>query len=236
VKGREGARGRVSAKDALEWLERRGTRKNVEALKRYAITATRPFGVTVGDLRRYAKGIGTDHALAQKLWKSGRYEARLLAAFVGDPGRITAREMDGWAADFDNWAIVDTLCFCLFDRTPHAWRKVRQWADAGAEFTKRAAFALLWSLSVHDKDAPDERFRECLSLVEKGARDDRNFVKKAVDMAVRAVGKRNAALNAAAVATARRLAASDEATPRWIGRHALRELESPAVRKRLAGR
>jgi 3-methyladenine DNA glycosylase AlkD len=224
----------VSAKDALQWLERRGTKKNVAELKRYGITATRPFGVTVGDIKGYARQVGTDHALAQALWASGRYEARLLAAFVDDPARVTVRQMDAWAAGFDNWGIVDTVCFSLFDRTRHAWDMVPRWAKKTPEFTRRAAFALLWSLSVHDKDASDEAFLKCLPLIEWGARDDRHFVKKAVNMALRAIGKRNAALNAVAIETAERLAKLDEAAPRWVGRHALRELTSPAVRKRLA--
>jgi 3-methyladenine DNA glycosylase AlkD len=224
----------VSAKTALQWLERRGTKRNVAELKRYGITATRPFGVSVGDVKKYAKQIGTDHALAQELWASGRYEARLLAAFVDDPTKVTVRQMDAWAADFDNWGIVDTVCFSLFDRTKHAWDMVPRWAKKTPEFTRRAAFALLWSLTVHDKDASDEAFLRCLPLIERGARDDRNFVKKAVNMALRAIGKRNNALNAAAIETAQRLAELDEAAPRWVGSHALRELTSPAVRKRLA--
>ncbi|MFG0320228.1 MAG: DNA alkylation repair protein, partial [Planctomycetota bacterium JB042] len=168
--------------------------------------------------------------------KSGRYEARLLAAFVDEPARVTSKQMDDWARDFDDWATVDTVCFHLFDRAPAAWKKPKTWAAARAEFKKRAAFALLWSLSVHDRDAPDDAFLAALPLIEAAARDDRNFVKKGVDMALRAIGKRNRALNAAAVALAARLGASDDVTARWIGRHAHRELTGAAVRKRLAGR
>lgn len=224
----------TSLADVLRWLERRGTKKRIAELDRYGITATRPYGVSVGDLKRYGKTLGADHELALGLWGTGRYEARLLAAFVDDPARVTAAQMNAWAADFDSWALVDTVCFHLFDRTPHRWKKVAPWARARPEFKKRAAFALLWSLSVHDKEATDEAFLRSLPLVERAATDEREYVKKGVDMALRAVGKRSRALNEAAIATARGLAESDLPAPRWIGRHALRELESPAVRKRLA--
>ncbi len=224
----------VTAKEALRWLESRGTKKQLASMARYAIPSDHAFGVTVGATRAYAKQIGKDHALAQELWASGRYEARLLAAFVDEPSRVTARQMDAWAKDFDNWAVVDTVCFHLFDRAPHAWKKPAPWARARGEFHKRAAFALVWSLAAHDRSAADERFVACLPLVERAASDERNFVKKAVDMALRAIGKRNVALHAAALATAARLADSDERTERWIGRHAKRELESAPVRRRLA--
>ncbi len=223
----------MTAQDALRWLETWGTKENVAELKRYGITAERPFGVTVGDTKKYSKEIGTDHELAQQLWESGRYEARLLAAFVDDPDRVTARQMNDWAKDFDSWAIVDAVCFHLFDRTPHAWKKVSQWAKSKHEFTKRAAFALIWSLSVHDKTAPDAAFQDGLSLIEWAAGDDRDYVKKAISMALRAVGKRNWTLNAAAIETARRLAQAEDKTRSWIGRGALRELEGEKVRARL---
>lgn len=224
---------RVSAQTALSWLERCGTKAQIRELDRYGITATRPFGVPVGDLKRYAKAIGRDHDLAQELWASGRYEARMLAAMIDVPERVTVAQMNRWASDFDNWALVDTTCFHLFDRTPHAWKKVSPWARARREFVKRAAFALLWSLSVHDKAAPDRAFEEGLEIIEGGAQDERHFVKKAVNMALRAIGKRNQSLNGAAIRVARHLSQDEAPAPRWIGSHALRELQSPAVQRRL---
>lgn len=220
--------------EVLAWLARKGTHKGVAELARYGIDATRPFGVPVGELKRYAKAIGRDHALAQTLWASGRYEARLLACMIDEPERVTAKQMDAWAKDFDNWGLVDTVCFHLFDRAPHAWKKVAQWAKAKPEFEKRTSFALMWSLSVHDAEAADARFLACLPLIERAATDERHFVKKPVDMALRAIGKRNATLNRAALATAKRLASSDDRTASWIGRHAARELTSAAVKRRLA--
>ena len=153
----------------------------------------------------------------------------MLASFVGDPAQITAAQMDKWCKDFDNWAFCDAMCFNLFDCTPHAWAKVSQWSGSEEEFVKRTAFALLWSLSVHDKTAGNEILVKGLVLIERAADDDRNFVKKAVNMALRAIGKRNQALNASALAVSRRLADSHNATARWVGKDALRELASPAV-------
>jgi 3-methyladenine DNA glycosylase AlkD len=190
----------------------------------------------VSDIRTLGKRLGRNHELAAALWDTGWYEARMLTSFVDDPERVTSAQMDRWCRDFDNWAICDTLCFHLFDRTPHAWDKVTQWSAKRDEFGKRAAFALLWALSVHDKRAGDGAFVRGLRLIEQAASDDRNFVKKAVNMALRAVGKRNSALNAAAVATARRLAGSAEASAKWVGKDALRELTGASVARRLAAR
>lgn len=217
-------------------LRRRGTRKVRDGMARFAIPSDRAFGVSVGTLRQIAKRLGRNHALAQALWATGWYEARILATLVDDPARVTAAQMDRWCRAFDNWAICDTACFHLFDRTPHAWQKPAAWARRREEFIRRAAFALLWSLSMHDKQAEDQAFMRGLELIERGADDDRNFVKKSVNMALRAIGKRNRTLNGAAIATARRLAASPNSTARWVGKDALRELTSPAVARRLAGR
>jgi 3-methyladenine DNA glycosylase AlkD len=221
---------------ALAWLRRYGTRKTREGMARYAIPSDNAFGVTMANIQVLAKRLGRNHELAAKLWGTGWYEARMLTAYIDEPARVTSAQMERWCRDFDNWAICDTLCFALFDRTPHAWAKVAQWAGRRDEFVKRAAFALLWSLTVHDKVAKDEQFVQGLLLIERAADDERNFVKKAVNMALRAIGKRNLALNAAAVAVARRLAASPEAAARWVGKDALRELTSPSVSRRLAKR
>lgn len=220
----------------IAWLRRQGTKTGSDGMARYGIVAKKAFGVSVGTLKREAKRLGRDHELAAALWESGWYEARMLATFVDEPERVTAAQMDRWCRDFDNWAIVDTACFALFDRTPHAWGKVTQWARRREEFRKRAAFALLWSLTMHDKHADDAQFVKGLQLVERAATDERNFVKKAVNMALRAVGKRNPTLHAAAVTVAERLSSSEDPTARWVGRDALRELKSASVSRRLAAR
>jgi len=221
---------------ALAWLKRHSSKANRDGMARYAIPSDNALGVSVANIRVLGKRLGRNHELAGALWDTGVYEARMLTSFVDEPERVTAAQMDRWSRDFDNWAIVDTLCFHLFDRTPHAWQKVAQWHDREEEFVKRAAFALLWGLTVHDKRAGDAQFIEALRFIERAATDDRNFVKKAVNMALRAIGKRNPALNTAAVAVARRLAESAEAPARWVGKDALRELAGPGVTRRLAAR
>jgi 3-methyladenine DNA glycosylase AlkD len=218
---------------ALDWLKGRATKATLDGMARYAIPSENAYGVPMRDIKALGKELGHDQPLAVALWATGVYEARMLASFVGDAERLTPAQMDRWCREFDNWAFCDAMCFNLFDRSPHAWTKVAEWSGRRGEFEKRTAFALLWSLSVHDKTAPNERFLEGLALIEREAGDGRNFVKKAVNMALRATGKRNRALNAAAVAVARRLAASEDASSRWVGKDALRELTSPAVAKRL---
>lgn len=218
----------------LASLRKLATKKTLAGMARYAIPADKALGVTVADLRQLAKKLGQNHALAAELWGTDIYEARMLAAFVDDPQQVTPAQMESWCRDFDSWAICDTVCFALFDRTSHAWKKIAPWARKREEFSKRAAFALLWGLSVHDKAAEDERFLSGLALIERAATDERNFVKKAVNMALRAIGKRNATLHAAALAVAERLADSEDATARWVGKDALRELAGSSVAKRLA--
>jgi 3-methyladenine DNA glycosylase AlkD len=207
----------------LATFERRGTKRNREGMARYAITAPKAFGVSVAAIRDLGKRSGRSHELAEALWRTGWYEARMLAPFVDEPARVTPAQMDRWARDFDNWAICDALCFHLFDRTPHAWTKIEQWSGRRAEFVKRAAFALLASVALHDRTTPNAPFLRALPLIERAAADDRNFVKKGVSWALRGVGRRNPELNAAAIAVARRLAASSEPSARWVGRDALRE-------------
>ena len=223
----------AQVQSALKWLKSHSAKATLEGMARYAIPSDHAYGVAMKDIKALGKTLGRNQALASALWDTGVYEARMLASFVGDPAQLTSAQMDRWCKDFDNWAFCDTMSFNLFDRTPHAWAKVKQWSSRRNEFEKRTAFALLWSLTVHDKSAGDEPFIEGLALIEREASDERNFVKKAVNMALRAIGKRNRALNAAAVAVARRLADSKDATAKWVGRDALRELTSPAVTKRL---
>lgn len=210
--------------ETLAWLERRGTRKNRNGMARYGIVAKKAFGVSVAALRDRAKRLGKNHDLALALWETGWYEARMLAAFVDEPSRVTPAQMDRWARDFDNWAVCDHACFHLFDKTPHAFTRIHKWAPRKEEFVKRAAFALLASVALHDKTAPDAPFVKCLPLVEKAAADDRNFVKKGVSWALRGIGQRNAALRVKARALARRLIESPSQSAQWTGRDVLRGL------------
>ena len=218
---------------ALRALERKGTTRNRAGMARYGLVAQKVFGVSVAEIHGLAARFGRDHALALALFDTGWYEARLLAAFVDEPARVTAAQMDRWARDFENWGDCDTAVMHLFDRTPHAWNKVGIWCGRTREFVKRAGFAMIASLALNDRSAPDSRFVAALALVEREAGDERHFVKKAVNWALRSVGCRNAALHARAIAVAARLAEASEAAPRWIGTDALRQLATPATRKRL---
>jgi 3-methyladenine DNA glycosylase AlkD len=223
----------AEVQSAITWLKRHSTKATLDGMARYAIPSDNAFGVAMKDMKALGRKLGRNHELAAALWETGVYEARMVCSFVADPAVITPAQMDRWCRDFDNWGICDTMCFNLFDRTPHAWAKVRQWSRKRNEFEKRTGFALLWSLTVHDKRATDAQFVQGLALIERAAGDGRHFVKKAVNMALRAIGKRNIALNAAAVAVARRLADSPEAAARWVGKDALRELTGPGVTRRL---
>lgn len=196
-----------------------------DLVPRYGIHSTPALGVRMADMKAIAKAAGRAHDLALALWATGVYEARTVAGLVDEPAAVTAAQMDAWCRAFDSWAIVDSVCFNLFDRTgPLAWDAVARWADDDAEMVKRAAFALLWGLARHDRDAGDEAFRHALALVEARAGDGRPLVDKAVDMALRAVGKSRPGAAADALAVAERLAASDDAARRRIGRKAVKEL------------
>jgi 3-methyladenine DNA glycosylase AlkD len=219
---------------ALEWLEQHATEADRDNLERFGIVAKNALGVSMANVQRLAKLLGKDHALAAALWDTDCYEARLLTAFVAEPAALTSRQMDAWCRDFDNWAVCDTVCFHLFDRSKHAWSRVRAWRALEPEFSKRAAFALMASIAGHDETASDEQFVEGLVFIEAAASDPRNFVKKGIDWALRRLGSRNSNLNQRALAVAARLAASPDTAARWIGRSSLRELGSDKARARFA--
>jgi len=213
-----------SADEVIARLERMSSRATRDGMARYGLPSDKAFGVPVGKMRQYAKEIGPSHELAAALWKAGWYESRMMAAFVDEPERVTAAQMDRWCGDFDNWGIVDTVCFTLFDRSAHAFDKVDEWSRRRDEFGKRAAFALLACLALHGRGDDDEWYAKRLALIEQAATDERNFVKKGVLWALRGVATRGARLHAASLATATRLAKSEDASARWIGKAALREI------------
>ena len=226
----------ATAAAAVAWLRAHGDDGFRDGLARYGLPTAKAFGVPVGTIQQYGRTLGRDHALAQALWKTGWTDARMLAAFVGEPGKVTAAEMDAWCGDFDSWGIVDTVCFKLWDRSPHAWKKAAQWTARKPEFEKRAGFVLIACLAAHDKDAGDGAFLKVLPLIEKGAGDERNFVKKGVSWALRHIGHRNRRLHAAALKTAATLAKSDDPSRRWVGKDALKDLQRPAVIKKVKDR
>jgi 3-methyladenine DNA glycosylase AlkD len=230
----------------LAELAAHGNDENRAGMARYGIRVDDAFGVSVTELRRTAKRLGRDHALALELWRGGNHEARLLAAFVDEPARVDEQQMEAWAAGFDSWDLCDEVTTDLFDRTRFGWSKAIEWAGRSEEFVKRGGFALMAGLAVHDKAAGDELFVTLLELIEREAWDERNFVKKAVNWALRNIGKRNWALNAAAIACAERIrtAANKRAggerrgdagarAARWVANDALRELSSDKVRAHL---
>lgn len=193
-------------------------------MARFGINPDRALGVRIPDLRRLAREIGRDHSLALRLWRTGVHEARILASMVDEPERVTERQMETWARSFDSWDVCDQVCGNLFDRTPFSYEAAARWAGRKEEFVKRAGFALMAWLAVHDKEAGDRAFDGFLPLIEREADDARNLVKKAVNWALRQIGKRNARLRRDAVRVARRLASRDTSAARWVGRDALREL------------
>ncbi len=223
------ARGEVTTVEvALAALERAGTKKHRDGHARFGIVAPKAFGVPMAEIQKLAKSYGRSHALAAKLWASGWYEARMMAAYVEEPERVTPAQMDRWCAAFDNWAVCDTISFVLFDRTPHAFAKIEEWHLREEEFVKRAAFALLAGVAIHDKRELDAELLRTLPFCEAAAGDGRNFVKKGVSWALRTIGVRNQKLHDATIALATRIGGS------WVGRDVLRDLRRPLVAKKLA--
>jgi len=220
----------------LDWFQKTGSPAAAAKLSRYGLPTADAYGISVGALRQYAKRIGQDHDLALKLWKTGSLDARILASFLGEPKRLTLAQMNAWCRDFDNWGTTDTACFALFDQSPLAWKVVAPWIRQKGEFQKRAGFVMIACLAGHDQAAKDDAFLKFLPMIEKGASDDRNFVKKGVSWALRGIGHRNTALHAAAIRTATRLSESADATERWVGKDALRDITRPIVLEKVKRR
>jgi 3-methyladenine DNA glycosylase AlkD len=205
-------------------------------MKHFGIFIENAHGIRTPVLRKLARQIGTNHALALELWKSGNHEARHLAAMIADPAKVTPAMMERWAREFDSWDIVDGACWHPFGESKFAWRKAVEWTFRKPEYVRRAGFALMAYLSIHDKVASDAKFAKLLPHIRREARDGRNFVKKAVNWALRNIGKRNPRLNRLAIQTARQIRAQEAPAARWVAADALRELTSPAVQKRLRKR
>jgi 3-methyladenine DNA glycosylase AlkD len=216
----------MTAPELLAALRAQANPTNVAGMARYGINTAGTLGVPIPVIRRLAREAGRSHALAADLWASGIHEARILATLVEEPARATRRQMNQWARDFDSWDVCDQACQNLFRYTPFAWAMAAAWAGARPEFVRRAGFSLMAGLAVKDKTAPDEDFEALLPLIAAAATDERNLVKKAVNWALRAIGKRNPRLRRAAIAAAGDLLAIDSPAARWIARDALRELRA----------
>lgn len=219
----------------MDELRRHADPEAREGMARFGINPAGTLGISIPTLRAIAKRTGKDHGLALRLWASKVHEGRILAGFLDEPSKVTEQQMDEWVEDFDSWDVCDQVCANLFDKTPFAYEKALEWSSRPGEFVKRAGFALMAALAWHDKDAADERFLPFLQAIEREAADSRNFVKKAVNWALRQIGKRSKVLNAAAVASAERIREQQSKSAAWIASDALRELTSDKVRQRLRG-
>ena len=214
-------------------LESLSNPEDVEGRARFGINHTKTYGVRMPELRRIAKNAGKDHELAEKLWNAGYGETKILASLIEDPKEVTEAQMENWVAEFDSWDVCDQCCINLFRKTPFAYRKVFEWSTREEEFVKRAAFAMIAVLAVHDKKAEDNKFEEFFPLIIRESSDSRNFVKKAVNWALRQIGKRNINLNKKAVEIAEEISTMDSKSAKWIASDAIRELKSEKVRERL---
>jgi 3-methyladenine DNA glycosylase AlkD len=218
----------------LEQLKGMSSQRYFDGHVRLGIPGDHLYGVSIPALRVFARKIGSNHDLALQLWESGVLDARWLASMIDDPKQVSEAQMDAWAQDFDNWAVVDQCCGNLFDRLPIAYDKAMAWSVRPELFIKRASFVLMASLAVHDKRAPDAKFTPYFPIIRREATDSRLYVKKAVNWALRGIGKRNAALNALAIEAATEILALPSKTARWIATDALRELQSDSIQRRLA--
>ncbi len=226
----------MNVQEILAALKKKRNKRNLAGMKRYGINTKDAFGVSVYELRAIAKRIGKNHKIAQGLWNSGIHEARIMASMVDIPEMVTEEQMEKWTGDFDSWDLCDQVCSNLFDKTEFAWDKALLWAENEEEFVRRAGFVLMAALSVHDKKAGDKEFDKFFPIIKKQAVDNRNLVKKAVNWALRQIGKRSLRLNKKAIKIAEEIRKIDSASARWIAADALRELASEKVQRRFAER
>ena len=218
--------------DIIQKIKSLSNPEAVKGMARFGINPENTYGVSIPNLRAMAKEIGKDHALAQQLWASGIHEARLLATFIDKAEMVTEAQMESWVKDFDSWDVCDQCCSNLFDKTRFAHQKAVEWSEREEEFVKRAGFVMMAALAVHDKKAADQDFANFLLIIKREADDSRNFVKKAVNWALRQIGKRNHNLNQMAVRTAEEIQQINSKSARWIAADAIRELTSEAVYKK----
>lgn len=205
----------------------------VKEMVKFGIATKNAYGISVFELAKIAKEVGTDHKLALGLWSSGIHEAQILAALVDDPQKVTEAQMERWVGDIDSWDVCDLACGNLFDKTEFGWRKAVEWSERKEEFVKRAGFVLMAALAVHDKQATDEEFLKFFPLIKRESGDDRDFVKKAVNWALRQIGKRNLDLNTKVVEIAGEIGKMESKSAKWIASDALRELTGEKVQARL---
>ena len=224
---------RMKASDLIAHLKKKANPRNVEGMARFGISTVGTLGVPVPVLRKLAKNIGPHHDMASELWRSGIHEARILAAMIDDPKRVTEHQMDEWVKQFDSWDVCDQVCSNLFDKTPFAHKKAMEWTSRKEEYVKRAGFVLMACMAVHDKHAKREMFVNFFPVMVRECRDERNYVKKAINWALRQIGKRSLSLNKEAIEVCNQIAKIDSPSAQWIASNAKWEFESEAVQKRL---
>lgn len=207
--------------------------KNVEGMARFGINPEKALGINIPALRGMAKEIGKNHQLALQLWDSGIHEARILAGLIDEIEKVTEKQMENWVKDFDSWDVCDQVCSSLFDKTDFVWKKLEEFTKRKEEFVKRTGFTLMACLAVHDKKAQDKDFIKLLPIIKREATDERNFVRKAINWALRQIGKRNKNLNREAIKMAREILKMENKTAKWIASDAIRELTSENIKKRL---
>lgn len=219
--------------DIIKELESLSNPEDIAGMARFGIEANRAYGVRMPELTRIAKETGRNHELAEELWRYGYTETRILACMIDDPGLVTEEQMERWVLEFNSWDVCDQCCMKLFRKTPFAYQKIEEWSKREEEFVKRAAFTLIATLAVHDKKADDRKFEELFPIIIRESCDERNFVKKAVNWALRQIGKRNLNLNKKAIAIAEEINQLDSRSAKWIAKDAIKELRSEKIQERL---
>ena len=221
------------SKELLKILQSKANTKNVEGMAKFGMTATNRLGIYVPVMRKIAKENGKNHTMAMELWDSGIPEAQIVAALIAEPEKLTEKQMEHWVKDINSWDVCDQVCMNLFDKSPLAWKKIHDWSKREEEFVKRTAFSLIACIAWHDKTIPDDKLIKLFPLIKREAIDERNFVKKAVNWALRHIGNKNKNLNIAAINLAKEIKQIDSKSARWIANDAIRELESEKVQQRL---
>lgn len=223
----------MTLKEVISYIKKNRNEKNIAGMARFGIVTENCYGLSMPKMRELGKKIGTDHKLALALYKTGIHEAKIIAGLIDDPAQVTEAQMEEWSKGFDSWDVTDQVTTILFDQTKFSWRKAAEWAKRKPEYEKRAGFTIMAGLAVHDRITPDEEFEKFYACIEKGAEDERNFVKKAVNWALRNIGKRSTGLNSSAIKLSEKLVKSGSKSARWVGADALRELKGETAKRRI---
>jgi 3-methyladenine DNA glycosylase AlkD len=219
--------------EIFERLKSKSRKDQLEGMSRYGINIDKRLGVSIPNIRKIAKEFGKNHEIALELWNIGFADAKITAALIDEPEKVTENQMEEWVKGIDSWDVCDQICMNLFDKTPYAWKKIIDWSKRDEEFVKRTAFSLLACLAWHDKNAEDNKFIDYFPIIKRNSTDERNYVKKAVSWSLRHIGKRNLNLHKAALKLANEIKQIDSKTAKWIGSDVIKDLNSDATKRRL---